>query len=437
MSNPAFVQSAQVSVGSGTGATFSFGDPLTAGNSVVVIAGWGGNHNFSPDDLYPRTTMAVTDDGGNIYNEIFRTIGTHTLDYTHEAWLANNVNAGSPTITITPSAVEKVFAVALEYNPNASGLEFDVGSGQTQDLGRLMDSGSTGVLSTTPEVVIAFGGFDNYYVSSFSAVSPSFTKEEEISDHTNQQSLVVADQVVSATTAIDATASYIGSTQGWTFSVIALKQVSSVITVDVAPDNASISTGGTQQFTATVAGTPTPSQAVVWSTDGGRITDTGLYFAPNLLTGLYAQTNAPYPNRVQLVLGANATYNVTATSVADPTKSDTVPVIVDAPVEPLIQNGPLGAFDPARDLRVYVDGVPVPVLTSYFDALNSRYLLYMSSTFNLRGVIQVIHHVPSPPFYDNIGVPFPGFAILASYSAAFDPYGWGLYWGQTWGAGIY
>jgi hypothetical protein len=87
---------------------------------------------------------------------------------------------------------------------------------------------------------------------------------------------------------------------------------------------------------------------------------------------MFAQTNQPYPNRIQLVL---------------------------APfVGPFVQDGPLGDFDPRRDLEVYVDGVREVIQTFSFDATNNRYLLFMQNTINLTGTIQIIHHVPSPPF---------------------------------------
>ena len=104
---------------------------------------------------------------------------------------------------------------------------------------------------------------------------------------------------------------------------------------------------------------------------------------------MYAQTNSPYPNRIQLVL---APFN-----------------------GPFIQNGPLGAFDPRRDLQVYVDGSLQPVQTFSFDAGNNRYLLFMASAINLQGVIQIIHHVPSPPFESETSQQLPGFAIIASF----------------------
>lgn len=87
---------------------------------------------------------------------------------------------------------------------------------------------------------------------------------------------------------------------------------------------------------------------------------------------MFIQTNGPYPNRIAIVL---------------------------APFfGPLIQDGPLGAFDPRRDLEVYVDGVKQVIQTFAYDAANNRYLLYMNQAINLQGTIQVVHHVPSPPF---------------------------------------
>lgn len=87
---------------------------------------------------------------------------------------------------------------------------------------------------------------------------------------------------------------------------------------------------------------------------------------------MFAQTNAPYPNRIQIVLNPF--------------------------VGPFVQDGPLGAFDPRRDLRVYVDGVLQTIQSFSFDQVNNRYLLFMASQINLQGVIQIVHHVPDPPF---------------------------------------
>ena len=72
---------------------------------------------------------------------------------------------------------------------------------------------------------------------------------------------------------------------------------------------------------------------------------------------------------------------------------------------PFTQIGPLGTFDPRRDLVVYVDGDLVPVRGFFFDSTQNRYLLFMDRTINVQGVIQVVHHMPSPPFVGLINPP--------------------------------
>jgi hypothetical protein len=110
---------------------------------------------------------------------------------------------------------------------------------------------------------------------------------------------------------------------------------------------------------------------------------------------MQAITNAPYPNRIQLTCSPY--------------------------VGPFVQDGsPPVPFDPARDLEFYVDGVLQPVQSSYFDAVNNRYLVYMSGTFNLQGFIQVIYHIPNPPFVDANSSMLGGFATVASYVPSSD-----------------
>jgi hypothetical protein len=84
------------------------------------------------------------------------------------------------------------------------------------------------------------------------------------------------------------------------------------VSVAVSPSSATLASGATQQFSATVLNTT--NTAVTWSVDGfisgnttvGTITTAGLYTAPS----------------------TNGTHNVVATSVADTTKSDTAVVTI-------------------------------------------------------------------------------------------------------------
>ncbi len=115
-----------------------------------------------------------------------------------------------------------------------------------------------------------------------------------------------ASVVITATSVLNPPAS--GST---TVTIISSNQVS----VTVAPASVQLNTGAQQQFTAAVTGTS--NTAVTWSVTGlgcagticGTITPGGLYTAP-----------ASVPNPSFL--------NVTATSVADTTKSSTAIVII-------------------------------------------------------------------------------------------------------------
>ena len=79
------------------------------------------------------------------------------------------------------------------------------------------------------------------------------------------------------------------------------------VSVAISPTSASLITGNTRQFTATVTGTS--NTAVTWSvleSGGGTVSATGLYTAP----------------------ATAGTYRVRATSVADPTKSASATVTV-------------------------------------------------------------------------------------------------------------
>ena len=82
------------------------------------------------------------------------------------------------------------------------------------------------------------------------------------------------------------------------------------VSVSVSPSSASVGSGKTQQFTATV--TNASNQAVTWSASGGTISSAGLFTAPTV--------------------SADQTVTVKATSVADTSKSTTATVTVKAPV---------------------------------------------------------------------------------------------------------
>ena len=79
--------------------------------------------------------------------------------------------------------------------------------------------------------------------------------------------------------------------------------------VSVSPSTATVIAGQTQQFSATVAGTGSPSQSVTWTASAGIIDGTGLFTAPAATSNVQ-------------------TITVTATSTADTTKSATATVTI-------------------------------------------------------------------------------------------------------------
>lgn len=107
---------------------------------------------------------------------------------------------------------------------------------------------------------------------------------------------------------------------------------------------------------------------------------------------MYVQTNQPYSNRIQIVL---------------------TPFI-----GPFVQDGPLGDFDPRRDLQVYVDGVLQVIQSFSYDAINNRYLLFMQNSINLQGVVQIVYHVASPSFQGQVLAP------VAATTSAGSVLGW-------------
>jgi hypothetical protein len=95
-------------------------------------------------------------------------------------------------------------------------------------------------------------------------------------------------------------------------ATVTIAAVSSTVTsVTVSPATASIGGGAAQAFTASVAGTFGPSQAVAWSTNLGQIDAAGNYTAP-------------------LGIATTQSATITATSKQDATKSGTATVTIGA-----------------------------------------------------------------------------------------------------------
>lgn len=106
--------------------------------------------------------------------------------------------------------------------------------------------------------------------------------------------------------------------------------------VDISPSVVTLAGGATQQFVAAVQGLNSPSQAVTYATTAGSISSSGLFTAP-------AATSS------------QQTITITATSVADPSKSATATALVAAVIAPTAPSAPLNV--------VAIAGVSLVTLT--------------------------------------------------------------------------
>lgn len=260
--------------------------------------------------------------------------------------------AGTCTVTATSvddpqkqaSTTITVVLVVVEISPKLPSLKF--GASQ-QFVATVSGAGSGGVVwsCSNPSLINSVGLFTgmvsgNHTVTATSVDAPLKSASTTVSveavavsilpgaltlnSPTTQQYLATVtgslDQSVvwscSNSGNIDSSGLFTASQPG-TYTITAtsvanpVKSASSVVTVqqvslDIAPLNTSVAVK-TQQFTATVTGTSNTS--VIWSCSGGSISSSGLFTANG------------------------GSYTVTATSVADPTKSVSTSITIDVPTQ--------------------------------------------------------------------------------------------------------
>ena len=161
------------------------------------------------------------------------------------------------------------------------------------------------------------------------------------------------------------------------------------ITVSISPAAVSLLTGGVQQFTAAVSGTPNTD--VTWTASGGTVSSSGLYTAPS----------------------KSGTYTLTAASAAETTKSASATVTVSAAVQHTVTLTWTAEASPVSGYNVYRGTVPggpytqmntaLDAATNYVDntVVSGQTYYYVTTAVNTAGVEsgysnQVVAAVPSP-----------------------------------------
>jgi hypothetical protein len=220
-------------------------------------------------------------DGGKDRKECFNMKNTKSLLGLATLWLTIIAFAltgcpdpNDPTVTnvtVSPARTSLAKGSTADFTARVSGTDNPV-----QTVTWSVDGGKTGTIITSSGIL---------------AVAADET---------------AATLIVTATSTVDTTKS--GS------AIVTITDKSTIVTaVTVSPDRASLASGATIAFTATVTGTGNPAQTVTWSVDGGSA-GTSISAATGILT-VAANESA-------------ATLTVTASSTADTTKRGTAVVTV-------------------------------------------------------------------------------------------------------------
>jgi hypothetical protein len=275
------------------------------------------------------------------------TAGTDTVTATSNA---DNTKSATVTVTVTTAVVNSISisppnaslltSATQQFTANVSGTVTDKSVTWKAASGTITAAGLyTAPATAVTDTITATSNADSTKSATAKVtVAPPVVNSVTISP-TTASILTSGTQTFTATVSgavsnksvtwkassgtIDASGNYTAPTTAGTATVTATsvadttKSASAMVTiatpvinsVTVSPATSSLATGGTAQFSATVSGTNT-NKSVTWKAALGTITSAGAYTAP-----------------------ANpGTDTITATSVADTTKSGTATVAVAAPV---------------------------------------------------------------------------------------------------------
>jgi hypothetical protein len=176
------------------------------------------------------------------------------------------------------------------------------------------------VITTPPSATVQPGGTAQYTANVTGTTNSAVTWSISPSVGTISSSgLYTAPASVSSTTEVIVRATSVADSSRYSTSLLTISGPAGV-TVSINPPSTTLQQGGSAQFTAQVGGAT--NTAVTWSLSPavGSISSTGLYAAPNSIT-------------------SQTTVTVTATSVADPTKSSSATVTLTPPVSVVLTPG--------------------------------------------------------------------------------------------------
>lgn len=281
--------------------------PADTGTQIRVIV-----TNSQGTVTSAAATLSVVDAGTNFITSV--TLGPSQNDFT--GWVGMKMTVGNAPMIITSLGrnvgIGNTGVHVVKIVDANTGI--DVPGGSTS-IGTAGDTAGTFVYSGLSSPVTLSANTSYYIVSQETKNGDSFY---DSTTHALTTSAAVINGPVYGTPYTPSAT--LGSLYGpvdFTYTI--------PVSVTVAPGSASLFNSQTQQFNATVISSG--STAVTWSINpnSGSISTTGLYNAPASIT-------------------TTQTVTVTATSVADPTRSASVTVTLNPPAPPVITQQPQNAF---------------------------------------------------------------------------------------------
>ncbi len=290
-----FAQVSSSAPASASSLSANFRSAQAAGNLNVVFIAW--------SDA-TTTVTSVSDSKGNNY-QLAVSHASPSLGMTQSIYYASNVvaaSAGANSVTVMLSASTSYPDLRIVEYSGVSALD-KTASGEGTST-----TANSGTITTTVGKELLVGS--NYTFGNTNGPGSGYTSRVI----TNNGD-IVEDGVVSSTGTYSATASVTAASWIMQLAAFSAGGPPPPISVSVAPISASDQVSQTQQFTATVTGSP--NTVVTWQVNGttggnstvGTISANGLYTAPS---------NVPNP----------ASVTVKAVSQADPTKSASANVTI-------------------------------------------------------------------------------------------------------------
>jgi hypothetical protein len=308
--NIQMIQHAGLDAGTTTSASLPFTSSNTAGNfiAVVIRAGQSGQ------------VFTVSDSLGNKYGKAI-TLALSQDSETIGIYYAENILGGANTVKVSDTISGTLRFAILEYSGVAIANSLDV-TGASQGNSTTPTSGN---VTTSLSGDLLLGAISTADLETFIA-GTGFTIEQSVPNAANTK--LIAEDHIQVSPGFAAVTATLFAADPWGAAIAAFKASNGAppppISVSVSPNSASVGTGGSQNFTATIQN-DSQNKGVTWSLSGAGCSGSTCGSLTNITT-----TSVTYIGPASVP--SPATVTLTATSVSDNTKtaSATITVIAGA-----------------------------------------------------------------------------------------------------------